>query len=181
MRAPRSPSAPRTPARSHAELDALEANGGERRLAELAPLEEHIGQRGPVEVTFAHPAVAEDDPLERRVTKADQIDPALVEGDVPEPCLSQVGARQPAAEQLRTVGRETKRAFARPVQVGRDDVDQIAEGVDLRRVVVEVGGIRRSGRLGHSKTIGPPTAQGGGMTWISTSGRTANGPLNGRS
>ena len=106
-----------------------------------------------MEVTLVHPAVAEDDPLERRVTEADQIDPAFVEGDVAEAGLGELGARQPAAVELHTVGRATNRAFARPVPVGCDHVGQVAEPGGPRRRDPEVGGIRGEGRLRHPGTI----------------------------
>src|SRR5205823_7410850 len=87
-----------------AQLDALDLDAGERRLAQLAPLEEDVCQRGLVEVAFGHAAVAEDDPLELRDPQPDEVEPAILERDVREGRLREIGPGQPAAAQLRPPG-----------------------------------------------------------------------------
>jgi len=132
-----------------AKLDPLETGARERHLAQLTALEDDVLQRRAAEVALAHPAVAEDDPFERCVAEADEVDPALIEDEVTEGRFGELGAGQPAAQQLDPAGREPESLAARLVHVPHDDVDEISE-LDLGRRVV--AGIRRVGsdrRLGH--------------------------------
>ena len=136
-----------------AQLDRLDGYAREGCLAQLAALEEHVLQRRSVEVALAHPTVAEDDALETRVAKPNQVDATLVECDVAECCLCQLGPGQAAAAKLDSKHRQTMCTAIRPVLVGDNGVGEIAELVNRRRIVGSIRWVRRTRRLRHLARI----------------------------
>ena len=107
-----------------ANLDALNLDRRERRFAELAPLEQHVLQRGAVEIALAHPAVAEDDAFELRESQAGEVEAALGEHDVLQRRLGQLGTRQPAAQEFDPKRGEANRPAVRPILVCSHDIDE---------------------------------------------------------